>query len=165
MGDVVVTEATLTQAIDLAKDNIQSDIDHLISSVNEVNQSLTNLSAKMDDHMKKAELEAGNLRQEKSRLNTKIDNVQSQLLDKQGHFSSSASGSSFGPPPPPLVHKLCFPKYDGSDDPLTWLHKCEQFFRSQGMVQNHQVCTAAFYLEGPANQWYFCLEKNHGEPS
>jgi hypothetical protein len=119
----------------------------------------------MDDHMKKAELEAGNLWQEQSRMNTKIDNVRSQLLDKQGRFSSSASGSSFGPPPPPPVHKLCFPKYDSSDDPLTWLHKCEQFFRSQGTPQNRQLWTAAFYLEGPASQWYFRLEKNHSEPS
>jgi hypothetical protein len=28
-----------------------------------------------------------------------------------------------------------------------------------------QVWTAAFYLEGAAGQWYYRLEKNHGEPS
>lgn len=27
------------------------------------------------------------------------------------------------------THKLCFPKYDGSKDPLSWLHRYEQFFR------------------------------------
>ena len=27
-------------------------------------------------------------------------------------------------PPPHTTHKLCFPKYDGSDDPIGWLHKC-----------------------------------------
>jgi hypothetical protein len=26
------------------------------------------------------------------------------------------------------THMLRFPKYDGSDDPLPWLHCCEQFF-------------------------------------
>jgi hypothetical protein len=26
-------------------------------------------------------------------------------------------------------HKLLFPTYDGSEDPLPWLNRCEQFFR------------------------------------
>jgi hypothetical protein len=30
-----------------------------------------------------------------------------------------------------LGHKLLFPTYDGQDDPLPWLNRCEQFFRIQ----------------------------------
>jgi hypothetical protein len=88
-----------------------------------------------------------------------------QIVEKKGAFdcSSSLFGGKDGAPPP--VHKLRFPKYDGTDDPLGWLHKCEQFFRSQGTPTSQQVWTAAFYLEGAAGQWYYRLEKNHGEPS
>jgi hypothetical protein len=101
-----------------------------------------------------------------SRLNTKIDNVQTQLLEKKGSFvgSSSSSDGKDGAPLP-LIHKLCFPKYDSIDDPLGWPHKCEQFFHSQGTPASQQVWTTAFYLEGASDQWYFRLEKNHRELS
>jgi outer membrane murein-binding lipoprotein Lpp len=135
MADKVVTEDFLKDTMNglVSKEKFQSDIDRLISSVTDVNKTVAALSAKLDDHMKKAELDAGSFRQETSRLNTKIDNVQTQLLEKHDRFDrSSTSGDSSGPPPPAPVHKLRFPKYDGIEDPLGWLHKCEQFFRSQG---------------------------------
>jgi hypothetical protein len=62
-------------------------------------------------------------------------------------------------------HKLRFPKYDGSDDPITWLHKGEQFFRAYGTPEHLKVPTASFYLDGAAAQWYYRLEKNQGVPS
>jgi hypothetical protein len=58
-----------------------------------------------------------------------------------------------------------FPKYYGADDPQGWLHKCEQIFQSQGILASMQVWTAVFFLDGAAHQWYFRLEKDHGEPS
>jgi hypothetical protein len=49
----------------------------------------------------------GSFRQETSCLNTKIDNAQTQLLEKHDRFDrSSTSGDSAGLPPPSLVHKL-----------------------------------------------------------
>ena len=62
-------------------------------------------------------------------------------------------------------HKLRFPKYDGGDDPITWLHKGEQFFRAYGTPEHLKVSTASFYLDGAAGQWYYRLEKNQGVPS
>jgi hypothetical protein len=87
-------------------------------------------------------------------------------LEKKGSFvgSSSSSDGKDGAPLP-LIHKLCFPKYDSIDDPLGWPHKCEQFFHSQGTPASQQVWTTAFYLEGASDQWYFRLEKNHRELS
>jgi hypothetical protein len=29
----------------------------------------------------------------------------------------------------PKYHKITFETYDGREDPLGWLNKCEQFFR------------------------------------
>jgi hypothetical protein len=170
MGDKVVTEDLLKDAMNglVSKDKFQSDIDRLIASVTDVNKTVVTLSTKLDEHMRKTELDAGSFRLEQSRLNTKIDNVQTQLLEKQGRFDGESSSSSGGGElygPPPLVHKLRFPKYDGTEDPLGWLHKCEQYFRSQGTPPAQHVWTAAFYLEGAASQWYFRLEKNQGESS
>jgi hypothetical protein len=171
MGDKVVIEDMLKDAKNglVSKDKFQSDIDRLIASVTDVNKTVATLATKLDEHMRKTELDAGSFRLEQSSLNTKIDNVQTQLLEEQGRFDSKSSSSSgggepYGPPPPP-VHKLHFPKYDGTEDPLGWLHKCEQFFRSQGTSPAQHIWTVAFYLEGAVSQWYFCMEKNQGEPS
>jgi hypothetical protein len=30
----------------------------------------------------------------------------------------------------PRFQKLSFPTFDGKDDPLPWLNKCEHFFRA-----------------------------------
>jgi hypothetical protein len=79
------------------------------------------------DNGKEAKTDAQQLRQELGTLSTSIKNVQTQLLDKAGRFDTDACSSS-NKPPAAAGHKLRYPKYDGSDDPLTWLHKGEQFF-------------------------------------
>lgn len=33
------------------------------------------------------------------------------------------------PVPTLRIHRLCFPTYDGREDPLPWVNRCEQFFR------------------------------------
>jgi hypothetical protein len=58
-------------------------------------------------------------------------------------------------------HKLLFPTYDGSEDPLPWLNRCEQFFRIQKTEEAGKVFLAAFYMTGDAAQWYALVERNH----
>jgi hypothetical protein len=62
-------------------------------------------------------------------------------------------------------HKLLFPTFDGSEDPLPWLNRCDQFFRIQGTLEAGKVFLATFYMSGDAAQWYALLERNHGQPS
>jgi len=118
----------------------------------------------MGDLGKKVDTEVSAVRQDYAHLSTSIKNVQTQLLDKQGRFDQDASGGGFDRGPSPPVHKLRFPKYDGSEDPITWIHKGEQFFRAHGTPADQKVWTASFYLQGAANQWYYRWEKNHGVP-
>jgi hypothetical protein len=47
-------------------------------------------------------------------------------------------------------HKLLFPTYDGTEDPLPWLNRCEQFFRIQSTEEAGKVFLAAFYMTGDA---------------
>jgi len=112
---------------------------------------------------KKVNTEVSSVLQDYALLSTSIKNVQTQLLEKQGRFDSgSYSGGDKAPAPP--VHKLRFPKYDGYEDPITWIHKGEQFFRAHGTPEDQKVWTATFYLQGAVSQWYYRWEKNHGVP-
>lgn len=62
------------------------------------------------------------------------------------------------------MHKLDFPKYDGKDDPLLYLNRCEQFFR--GVRTNEdKVWWAVFHLTDRAQQWYMHLERKEGMSS
>jgi hypothetical protein len=64
----------------------------------------------------------------------------------------------------PRYHKLSFLTFDGKDDPLGWLNKCEQFFRGQQTRPVDQVWLASYHLIGTAQQWYLVLESELGRP-
>ncbi|WVZ63767.1 LOW QUALITY PROTEIN: hypothetical protein U9M48_013374 [Paspalum notatum var. saurae] len=61
--------------------------------------------------------------------------------------------------------KLDFPLYDGKEDPLPWLNRCESFFRGQHTPENRKVWYASLHLTGTAQLWYNRLELNSGTPS
>jgi hypothetical protein len=63
--------------------------------------------------------------------------------------SSSISGAVLNTA---ASHKLCFRKYDGSEDHLPWLHHCDEFFRAARTAEAKKVWLAAFYMEGTAQQ-------------
>jgi hypothetical protein len=61
-------------------------------------------------------------------------------------------------------HKLLLPTYDGTEDPLPLLNRCEQFFRIQKTEDVGRVFLAVFYMIGDAAQWFALVERNHGTP-
>ena len=65
----------------------------------------------------------------------------------------------------PGVLELRLPKYDGTDDPDIWLHRCELFFRLQRTEEGDKVCLAAFHMTGAAQIWYYGHERNNGVPT
>jgi hypothetical protein len=68
---------------------------------------------------------------------------------KTAHSSSSGLGSStegFVP----RYFKLDFSRFNGKDDPLSWLSRCEQYFRAQKTETAHKIWLATFYLYGGA---------------
>ena len=64
----------------------------------------------------------------------------------------------------PKYHKLVFPLFDGKDDPLGWLNKCEQFLNSHQTRHADRVWLASYHLTGVAQQWYLVLESDAGRP-
>jgi len=65
----------------------------------------------------------------------------------------------------PRFHKLSFPMFDGKEDPLGWLNRCESFFRGQLTRVADKTWLASFHMTGPAQQWYVILQRDIGMPS
>ncbi|OIT08856.1 hypothetical protein A4A49_55398, partial [Nicotiana attenuata] len=58
----------------------------------------------------------------------------------------------------PRYTKLDFPTYDGTEDPLIWLHRCEKFFANQRTANQEKVGLASFHMVGEAQLWVYQLE-------
>jgi hypothetical protein len=80
-------------------------------------------------------------------------------------FGHNRAPSSSGGPTSGMVpryFKLDFPYYDGKDDPLPWLGRCEQYFRAQQTEPGYKVWLASFHLDADAYHWYAHLERSRG---
>lgn len=60
----------------------------------------------------------------------------------------------------PRAHKLDFSTFDGKEDPLPWINRCEQFFRGQKTHPSEHVWYASYHLTGGAQQWYMRLTQD-----
>ena len=125
--------------------------------------------------------EVSSVKADQGRLHVIVNNVQNQILqsgdnnrpkanaplfvgktDKEVSASTPTMGAALMNA---ATHKLRFPKYDGSEDPLLWLHRCEQFFRAANTPEAEKVLLAAFYMQGAAQQWYYMQERNQAVPT
>ena len=96
---------------------------------------------------------------DQSRLSVAVNRLQTDKFASSGSGKGPTEDDAPASPPPlqlsaPPTHKLRFPKYDGVDDPLGWLHKCEQFFRKLRTPEDEKVLMASFYMDGAAEKWY-----------
>ena len=60
----------------------------------------------------------------------------------------------------PRYYKLSFPTFDGKEDPLGWLNRCDHFFHAQHTPEQHKVSLASFHMTGVAQHWYYMLERD-----
>ncbi|KAL5579362.1 hypothetical protein UlMin_011804 [Ulmus minor] len=64
-----------------------------------------------------------------------------------GIFSKGGtSGKNFLP----RTLKLDFPRYDGRDDPVTWMSQAEKYLLLRNIAKSDKVALSSFYLEGDA---------------
>ncbi|EXB30998.1 hypothetical protein L484_016859 [Morus notabilis] len=59
----------------------------------------------------------------------------------------------------PKTLKIDFPRYDGRDDPTTWVCRAEKYFSLHEIVESDKVTLASFYLESDAQLWFQILEE------
>jgi hypothetical protein len=116
----------------------------------------------MDERMQKEmEKMLGTQKRMEEMLGVLLSKSQSHREEDQTNAASSSrgrvgrdsnrteSGSSF-----PKVAKLNFSKYDGTEDPTSWVCRAEQFFEFQNTTEEDRVSLAAYHLEGEAQLWY-----------
>uniref|UniRef100_A0A2N9HT66 RNA-directed DNA polymerase n=1 Tax=Fagus sylvatica TaxID=28930 RepID=A0A2N9HT66_FAGSY len=59
----------------------------------------------------------------------------------------------------PRIVKLDFPRFNGAEDPTSWICRAEQFFRFHETPIEDHVALALFHLEGEAQLWYQLLQQ------
>ncbi|KAJ3684733.1 hypothetical protein LUZ61_013897 [Rhynchospora tenuis] len=80
--------------------------------------------------------------------------------------TANGKGSDFGGSAvPPRYHRVEFPLFDGSGEPLEWLCRCEQYFRGQRVLEEEKVWLAAYHMTDVAQQWYYKIERSEGIPT
>lgn len=78
---------------------------------------------------------------------------------------SPAEGHHAGCGSVPRFYKLSFPLFDGQEDLLPWLNRCDQFFRGQHTMAEDKVWLVTFHMTSSAQLWYHRLEHDTGTPS
>jgi hypothetical protein len=148
----------------------------------EILVSTTDLQKRMvaqEDRLETLSGEVTSLKVDQVRLHVAVNKVQSSQLnhvakndgpigatdDEPRNVDSSQAGGMASALLNAASHKLRFPKYDGTEDPLSWLNRCDQFFWTIRTPDNEKVLLAAFYMQGVAQQWYYRLERNQGTPT
>lgn len=107
-------------------------------------------------------------------MNTRLDQISGNQSLERGESSHDGGGSWWlnyrGPRDStesygaviPRVTKLDFPRFNGSEDPKSWICRVEQFFEFQKIAEEEKVPLATYHLEGEAQLWYQIL-KEEGE--
>ncbi|XP_043817044.1 uncharacterized protein LOC122724910 [Manihot esculenta] len=65
----------------------------------------------------------------------------------------------------PKYTKLDFPRYNGTEDPLGWISRCQHFFKHQSTPDDEQVGLASYHLEGIVQLWYLQLIQDVPNPT
>lgn len=94
-------------------------------------------------HMDGSDSENEDLNTLVTSLNKQLDEVTQWLttLEKKAEQPAvNIAGSRRGDVP--RYFKLVFPSFDGKKDPLSWLNRCEQFFRAQICDEKDEVWLA-----------------------
>jgi hypothetical protein len=141
--------------------NISAQIDKLAGAYASIKADVTSLQGSVMT-----------LQGSQGQLTVAVNRLQSDKLEANFNKAPPAQGKTDqgGPSDAAMQaskhgHKLLFPTFDGSEDPLPWLNRCDQFFRVQETPENGKVFLATFYMSGEASQWYTLLERNRDQPS
>jgi hypothetical protein len=142
---------------------LQDQVTLLEETVTEQGKQQRTLHAAID----RVEREQGHQHQE---LHAAIDRVAAAQRNlgqaNQGRRRAGDDGADTGDGAfLPTTHKLEFPKFDDTSDPLPWLNRCERYFLIRRTPEHQRVAFAAFYLLDDVQLWFHRLELNDERPT
>jgi hypothetical protein len=89
----------------------------------------------------------------RDRRDAEENGLRSPCAGEGEEFQAGERPQTFGRP-----HvKLDFPRFNGEEDPTSWVCRAEQFFRFQGTHEEDKAALASFHLEGEAQLWFQIL--------
>ena len=131
--------------MDQRVEKLEQNVDSLITSHHQMKEQLAEILTvlgKLSSHRDEGE---GSHRSGK--------NSEGRIPTNGGH-SGSSNNQSYAP-----RLELDFPRFNGTEDPTSWLCRAEQFLRFHEIPMEDQVSLASFHLEGEAQLWYQLLQQ------
>ncbi|KAK1373085.1 hypothetical protein POM88_029278 [Heracleum sosnowskyi] len=129
--------------------------------VQRIEQSLESLSSGQNEIMLQ-------VREMFDRLSTRVENIATKpTVNFEGESSRARRTVDLGGSHRlnsssyllPKTMTLDFPRFNGVEDPTSWLCRAEQFFEIHGTPSQERVPLASFNLEGEAQLWYQLLKQ------
>ncbi|KAI9156198.1 hypothetical protein LWI28_002074 [Acer negundo] len=105
------------------------------------------------------------------KISTQLEQLNQHVFGKGKETGENSFNNDNGRPPNigshglgrfsyflPKTLKIYFSRYDGRNDPTTWIGKAEKYFSLHDIAHSDKVTSASFYLEGDALLWFQTLE-------
>ncbi|KAA8538347.1 hypothetical protein F0562_027830 [Nyssa sinensis] len=132
-------------------------MDQRVENLEQTMQSLSTgqqeLLNRMADMFEKLSTRMDNLANNTAREHGESSQAPNQTVGGQQH-SNNGNGIGSSSSYVPRLVKLDFPRFNGGEDPTSWLCRAEQFFQFQETPEADRVSLASFHLEGDAQLWY-----------
>jgi hypothetical protein len=116
--------------------------------VDSMKDRLENLQKSLDDFIKHASKRFKQVEDKISQQGTNgsDENSSTKNRDKGSRGLNNNPGTN--------VTKLDFPKYNGHEDPTSWICRVEQYFDFKQIEEMEKLPLAAYHLEGESQMWY-----------
>ena len=132
--------------------------------VDKLEGEVNNLTSMVSEQQKMMKEIQGMLAAMHTRFDNLSSNHSSESSHKRGEGERSLGRFNFGPSSSysvviPRVTKIDFPRFNGNEDPTSWIFHAKQFFEFQNIAEEEKISLAAYHLEGEAQLWYQLLKE------
>ena len=155
------------------------DHNNLVSEPEVMGDSSNTLQAQFETFMKMYQEHRQHDRIEREQLSARIEELSRDLSATRTETHQGDDGSANRNPQDyhhggqrqdgrlnlPRYSRFEFPLYDGKQDPLAWLSRCDHFFRHQHIPKTEKVEIASYHLDEDAQVWFLKLERDRPDIS